>query len=119
MDTVRLRKIQEPSHLERLLEAFVTRGGLLPDDCYQIRATRALSPQLQRVVTLATQSGRVWSCWADTDRTWLFTCELSLPLSRGRGAPVLHIDQYDETGVAQESATWVVDPDGKWQRFAV
>jgi len=45
METVRLRKIQQPSQVERLLEAFVTRGSLLSKECYQIRASGALSPR--------------------------------------------------------------------------
>jgi hypothetical protein len=116
METVRLRRIQEPSHVERLLEAYVSRGDLLPKDAFQIRAMRALSPQLQRVVTRATQKGHVWACWADSYHTWLFTCEMSLPLSRERGAPVLLIDQYDEAGELKDSGTWVSDQDGKWRR---
>lgn len=116
METVRLRRIQEPSHLERLLEAYVSRGDLLPKDAFQIRAMRALSPQLQRVVTRATQKSHVWACWADSSHTWLFTCEMSLPLSRERGVPVLLVDQYDEAGELKDSGTWVSDQDGKWRR---
>src|SRR5438105_11759192 len=96
METVRLRRIQEPSHVERLLEAYVSRSGLLPNDAFQIRAQRALSPQLQRVVARATPKGHVWACWADSYHTWLFTCEMSLPLSRERGAPVLLVDRSEE-----------------------
>ena len=116
METVRLRRIQEPSHVERLLEAYVSRGDLLPKDAFQIRAMRALSPQLQRVVTRATQKGRVWACWADSYHTWLFTCAMSLPLSRERGAPVLLVDQYDEAGELKDAGTWVSDQEGKWRR---
>ena len=81
METVRLRKIQQPSHVERLLEAFASRGDLLPKDCYQIRASGALSPQLQRIVERAIQKGHVWACWADSYHSWLFTCEMSFPMS--------------------------------------
>jgi hypothetical protein len=116
METVRLRRIQEPSHVERLLDAYVSRSDLLPKDAFQIRALRALSPQLQRVVTRATQKGHVWGCWADSYHTWLFTCEMSLPLSRERGAPVLLVDQYDEAGELKDSGTWVSDQEGKWRR---
>ena len=116
METVRWRKIQEPSQVERLLQAFVSRGNLLPKDCYQIRAPRALSPQLQRVVARATQKGHVWACWADSYHTWLFTCEMSLPLSRERGVPVLQVDQHDEHGELKDSGTWMVDPEGAWRR---
>jgi hypothetical protein len=116
METVRLRKIQQPSQVERLLEAFVLRGSLLPNECYQIRASGALSPQLQRVVDLATEKGRVWACWVDSYHTWLFTCEMSLPLSRERGAPVLQVDLYDEAGELKDAGIWATDQEGKWGR---
>ncbi len=101
METVRLRKIQQPSQVERLLEGFVL---------------RALSPQLQRVVQRATQKGNVWACWADSYNTWLFTREMSLPLSRERGAPVLRVYLYDEAGELKEPGIWVADQEGKWSR---
>ena len=91
METVRLRKMQQPSQVERLLEALISRGNLLPKECYQIRASGALSPQLQRVVERAIEKGHVWACWADSYHTWLFTCEMSLPMSRERGVPVLAV----------------------------
>src|SRR5215475_8842152 len=109
METVRLQKIQQPSHLERLLEALVTRGGLIPKDAYQIRAARALSPQLQRVADQTVQGNRVWACWADSQHAWFFTCELSVQLSRERGAPVLEVDHFDEGGELKDSGTWEVD----------
>ena len=37
METVRLRKIQKPSRVERLLEAFAESANMLPPDCYRIR----------------------------------------------------------------------------------
>jgi hypothetical protein len=116
VETMRLRKIQAPSQVERLLESYVSRGELLPKDAFQIRTTRALSPQLQRVVARATQKGHVWACWADSYRTWLFTCEMSLPLSRERRAPVLLVEQYDEAGELKGSGTWVSDQEGMWSR---
>jgi len=115
METVRLRKIQQPSHVERLLEAFASRGDLLPKDCYQIRASGALSPQLQRIVERAIQKGHVWACWANSYHTWLFTCEMSLPLSRERGSPVLQVDVYDEAGELKDAGAWV-NQQGKWSR---
>ena len=39
METKRLRTIQQPSHLERLLDAYITRGDMLPKD-----ATRSAIP---------------------------------------------------------------------------
>jgi hypothetical protein len=116
METVRLRRIQEPSRVERLLEGFATHGGLLSTNCYQIRTSRSLSPQLQRVVARATEKGHVWACWADSYHTWLFTGEMSLLLSRERGTPVLQVDRYDEAGELQDSGAWVTDENGKWSR---
>jgi len=41
VDTVRLKKIQQPFHVERLLETLVTRGGLVSADAYHIRDPKA------------------------------------------------------------------------------
>src|SRR4029077_3397845 len=116
IETLRLRRIQQPSQVQRLLEAFVARGNRLPKDCYQIRDSRSLSPHLQRVLTREAQKGHIWACWADNHHTWLFTCEMSLPLSRERGAPVLQVSIYDEAGELKEAGTWVADPHGDWRR---
>jgi hypothetical protein len=116
METVRLRKIQERSQLERLLDALASRGGLVPQGSFQIRAPRALSPQLQRVVSRATQAGHVWSCWADTEHAWLFTCQLSESRSRERATPVLEVERFDETGELKETGAWEVDEEGRWRR---
>jgi hypothetical protein len=37
METVRLRKIQQPSQVERLLDLLISRGSYLPNDSFQIR----------------------------------------------------------------------------------
>jgi len=118
METVRLRKIQAPSQLERLLVAFATRvSGLLPDDCYQVRNPLALPPQLQRVLAgEAVHNGRTWACWADNFRAWLFTCEMSLIRSRERGMPVLQISIFDEVGGLINAGTWVHAREGTWHR---
>ena len=98
METLRLRKIQQPSQVERLLETFVARGNLLPKDCYQIPDSRALSPQLQRILAREVQKGHVWSCWGYGLRIWLFIADMSLELSRERGAPVLQLNVCDDAG---------------------
>ena len=116
METVRLRRLQQPSRLEKLLEAFVSRGGFLPKDCYQVRAPSALPSQLRRVLAGEIQQGHVWTCWANNFHTWLFICEMLLPPSRERGAPVLKVDLYNEAGELKETGTWVADREGKWNR---
>jgi hypothetical protein len=118
METRRLRTIQQPSHLERLLEALVSRANLLPKDCYQIRDPSALPPQLQALVAQAAQEGRVWRCWVNSYETCLFTSEMSLPRSRERGSPVLLVNRYNESGELQDAGSWMSDPEGKWQRCA-
>jgi hypothetical protein len=116
METKRLRAIQQPSHVERLLDAYITRGNALPENAYQIRDPEALPLSLRGVVLQAAQEGRVWACWAYGPQIWLFTAEMSLPLSRERGAPVLCINRYGERAELTEASSWVVDPGGQWRR---
>lgn len=119
METRRLRTIQQqPSHVERLLEALVSRADLLPKDGYQIRDSGALPPQLQTLIAQAAEEGRVWRCWANSYETCLFTCEMSLPLSRERGSPVLLVNRYSESAELQDAGSWMSDQEGKWRRCA-
>ena len=118
METRRLRTIQQPSHIERLLDALVSRANLLPKDGYQIRDPAALPLQLQTLITQATQEGRVWGCWVNSFETCLFTCEMSLPRSRERGSPVLLVNRYGESGELQDAGSWTSDPEGTWRRCA-
>ena len=116
METRRLRTIQQPSHIERLLEALVSRANLLPKDSYQIRDPAALPPPLQAVIVQAAREGRVWGCWANSYETCLFTSEMSLPRSRERGVPVLLVNRYGESGDLQDAGAWTTDLEGKWRR---
>jgi hypothetical protein len=118
METRRLRHLQQPSRTETLLEALILRGYILPKDSYQIRDPKSLPSQLQVVVARAAQEGRVWACWATSHDTWLFTCEMSLPLSRERGSPVLLVNRYGEGGELTDSGSWAMDPEGKWKQLA-
>jgi hypothetical protein len=116
VETVRLRKIQQPSRVQRLLEAFISRCEILPPDSYQIRDAKALPEALRKVRTRASQQGRVWSCWAFSSHAWLFTCDMSLALSRERGVPVLQVSVHDEHGQVTESGSWMIDRQGNWMR---
>jgi hypothetical protein len=75
-----------------------------------------LSSALQRIVIQAKLKEQVWSSWTDGHRVWLFTAEMSLPLSRERGLPVLQVSWYGEHGEATKSGSWVCDREGKWRR---
>ncbi len=116
METVRLRKIQQPTRVERLLEAFITRGEMLPSDSYRIRDPKALPEVLRKVLVRARKQGRACSCWASRSRVWLFTCDMSLALSRERGTPVLQVSVHDEHGEITESGSWMIDRQGNWMR---
>ncbi len=89
METIKLRRLQQPSDVEKLLGAYVWDSGLLPNDAHQIRDRAELSKELRRILGLAIGTGQAWSCWAHNLHTWLFTAEISVALSRERGAPVL------------------------------
>jgi hypothetical protein len=116
METLRLRRLQQAPHAERLFGALVVRSGLLPQGAYQIRDPGSVPKELRRIAKLAANSGCTWSCWALGSRIWLITGELLLPLSRKRGAPVLQVDVFDEEG-PKDSDLWMPDPDGKWNRY--
>jgi hypothetical protein len=116
VETVRLRRIQQPSKVERLLEACISRSNVLPKESYQIRDPGSVPQGLQSILSQATGEGKVWSCWATGSDTWLFTCEMSLPLSRERGTPVLHVSLHNKDGALRDSGTWTTDPHGTWRR---
>lgn len=118
METVRLKTIQQPSRIEKLLETMVVRAGLVPDGACQLRDRSKLPSALEHVLIRAASAERVWTCWTDGLRIWLFTAEMSLALSRERGTPVLAVDVYSECGVLKEVGHWTSDRDGNWQRCA-
>ena len=118
METLRLRQVQRPSRVQTLLDTFASSADILPQGCYQIRDRGSLSTALQSLVIQATYRDRVWSCWTDDHRIWLFTGEMSMALSRERGSPVLQIAIYCENAKLVDSGPWVADREGKWQRCA-
>jgi hypothetical protein len=119
METIRLRKMQQqPSDVERLLEAYIFGSGLLPSDAHQIPESADVPRELRKILVRATETGRAWSCRAHKFRTWLFTAEMSLELSRERGAPVLQVSHFGDGGTIEASGCWVADQKGKWHRCA-
>ena len=118
METLRLRRIQEPSRVERLLDGYISRTTSLPQGSYQLRDSRALPQSLKTVVARAAAQGETWACWAHGSHLWLFICEMSLALSRERGAPVILVRQYNEDGDVTDSGTWRFDAAGSWTRCA-
>jgi len=116
METKRLRTIQHPPRLERLLEVLISRAKLVPDDSYPIRDPKVLPTVLRRIALQSAKEGRVWTCWAYGGQHWLFAAEMSLDASRERGTPVLRLRHYDDRGELTEAACWMVNPEGQWGR---
>ena len=87
METKCQRAIQQPFHLERLLEAYITRSNVLPKDSYQIRNPDAVAAPLRRITYGPLKKGV--SRHAYGVQQWLFTADMSLPISRERCTPVL------------------------------
>ena len=118
METLRLRQLQQPTRVAGLLEAYISRAGVLPASAYQVRDRGELPSCVQMIVSRAIAQGQAWSGWARGDQIWLFTAEMSLPLSRERGAPVLTVRLHNEQGEVTDSGTWRYDPLGTWSRCA-
>lgn len=118
METARLRTIQQPSRVEALLESFVWHVYDLPDSVCKVQDRSELPGVLQRLSINAKKNEKTWGAWADRHRTWSFAAEMSLPLSRERGRPVLQVDAYAEDGQLTESGCWLSVRDGEWRRCA-
>ena len=117
METLRLRVLQDPDEVQRLLQLCIASAGLLPQDARPIRDAQSVPEQLRRVLTQATDRGRVWCCFAKGARAWLFTAEMCLALARERGTPVLQVTCYSDD-LLESSATWTTDPRGAWHRLS-
>jgi hypothetical protein len=116
MKTAMLRTIQRPSHIDGLLRSLVKYSGAVPVDAEPIASRSELPFVVQRIIIQATKAGLSWSCWRDdAGHVWLFTAEMSLSLSRERGAPVLQVTQYAEDGL-RNTGSWVADIEGNWCR---
>lgn len=120
METTRLRAVQQPSRVERLLVAFASSSGIVAPDAYLLRDQRAMPSVLQGLIGEAVKEGHAWCCWKDdSHRVWLLTGEMSLALSRECGSPVLDVKIYREDGKLKESDCWRVDKEGEWRRCSV
>jgi hypothetical protein len=119
VETIRLRAVQQPSRVERLLVSFASNSGIVAEGSYLVRNPKVMAPLLQRAIAEVESKGHAWCCWTDDSRVWLITGELSLALSRECGSPVLDVRVYHEDGAIADSDCWLVDQDGKWRRCAV
>lgn len=118
METLKLRRVQQPSEVERLLESCIPSLEVLPDGAYPVRDERSVPRELRAILKSAAASGRSWACWTRGIHTWLFTCELSLALSRERRMPVLQISVYGDDGALESTGTWARNRGGAWLKCA-
>jgi hypothetical protein len=119
MEIVRfLRKIQHPSKVGELLESYIAQSDVVPKGSYQIHRPGSIPQAVRDVLTRAVKEGQTWSCWAHGLHTFLFTCNMSRPLTRERGVPVLEVSLYGDDGRLQDSGSWMPDQTGKWCRDA-
>ncbi|MGH8141080.1 MAG: hypothetical protein ACREU2_00965 [Steroidobacteraceae bacterium] len=116
METLRLKLIQQPSHVDRLLSSLIRVMQLVPQDAYMVRERSELTDVLRDRILKAERNGCSWECWSDGKQACLFIAEMSLPLSRERGSPVLLISQYSQDGELKESSHWVTDEQERWRR---
>ena len=115
-----LQARQRRPHIDRLLRSLVMTLRDVPDYASAVHDRGELSSKLQHVISDATKAGQSWCCWADSGffHIWLFIAELSLPLSRERGIPVLKVKCYREYGL-RETVNWAVDRQVRWRRLVV
>jgi len=119
MEMVRLRwKSQYSSKVEELLESYISQSEVVPKGAYRIREPDSVPREVRKPLIQAAKEGQTWSCRAHGLHTWLFTCNMSRPLSRERGAPVLQVSLYDDDGGLRDCGTWIPDQSGKWCRSA-
>ena len=111
-----LCKVRRPSKVGELLESYISQSPLVPKGSYQIHRPGSVPPEVRKVLTQALKEGQTWSCWVHGLHTWLFTCNMSRPLSRERGAPVLQVSLYGDDGRLRDRGSWVPDQCGKWCR---
>jgi hypothetical protein len=114
LDDLWLDKIQQPSQVELLLDAFATRSGLLPKVASRVRDPEALP---ERLKLFARDDTHVWVCFSCGSQFWLFTGMLSVSLSQERDTPVLWMNAYSEDGALIEIGACTVNHDGNWRRL--
>jgi hypothetical protein len=117
MEIVRLRRPRHSSSkVEELLESYISQSELVPKGSYRIRELDSVPREVRKSLVQAVKDGQTWSCRAHGLHIWLFTCNISRPLSRECGAPVLQVRLYGDDGGLRDSGAWMPDQCGKWCR---
>jgi hypothetical protein len=109
-----LEKIGQAFEVEKLLEAFATRSGLMPEGAHRVGDLRAFPEGLRLMLTRS--FAHVCVAFSHGSRSWVFTGMVSPSLSRERSGPVLWVNAYTGEGTLIEAGAWALDPQGSWRR---
>lgn len=117
MQMVRLWcRVHRTSKVGELLESYISQSDVVPRGSYQLHERVSVPREVRQVLNQAVREGQTWSCWAHGSHIWLFTCNMSRPLSRKCGAPVLQVSVYGDRGELRDCGTWMPDQRGTWRR---
>ena len=108
-----LEKIGERTEVEKLLEVFSARSGVIPKGSYRVRDPDALPERLRGLITR--NPGLMWVCFSHGDEFWLLTGIVCVTLSRERNAPVLWVTAYRGDGAPLEMGAWTADLEDTWR----
>jgi hypothetical protein len=111
-------RVYRTSKIGELLESYISQSDVVPKGSYQLHDPGSVPRDVRQVLTQAVKEGQTWSCWAHGAHIWLFTCNVSGPLSREYGTPVLRVSVYGDHGELRDCGAWMPDQQGKWCRSA-
>jgi hypothetical protein len=116
MQTQRLTTLINPSHVEQLLDSYVSESGVLPSDARKRVGWDNLPVELRHFAAQAVVDGYVCSVWTDGDSNWFFAGSLALERAREVGRPVLEVLRCDDIRHARASCFVARLPDGSWSQ---
>jgi len=119
MQTMKLRVLQQPSHLETLLDSLVTSQNWVAGSAPRVTDRSEMPSALQKLAMKAVKAEGAWRAWVSHDGIRLFVAEMSLDLSRERGCPALKVSYYDDGARLQQYSLWIQLADGAWQRSSL
>lgn len=115
VETQRLRSVQHPRRVGRLLDSLLDSDRFIPERANRITSAAELPAPLRRLSRLIDGADSVWRSWSDGRRIWFFEAVFSLELSRERGKPVIQLREYDEVGDLSRSRLFVQTAEHGWQ----
>ena len=99
--------IQQRAQVEKLLEVFAARSGVIPKGSKRVRNPEVFPERLKGLLTRDRALMSV--CFSRGDEFWLLTGIVCMALSRERNAPVLWVTAYSGDGAPLEMGAWTAD----------